>query len=155
MNAMTDAEQLQQEHMLNDSTQRAQKNTLLDPRFYTTDFDAMDRMDIGSVRGQWDALMAEFKADPNNGHFERPVDMLGKDYSHLPDELYQEFVDFLISSVTAEFSGCVLYAEIRRRVKNQDMKDLFGYMARLVAPRRVHQPVAQGFWHRRRFRLFG
>ena len=130
MNAMTDAEQLQQEYVLNDSTQRAQKNTLLDPRFYTTDFDAMDRMDIGSVRGQWDALMAEFKADPNNGHFERPVDMLGKDYSHLPDELYQEFVDFLISSVTAEFSGCVLYAEIRRRVKNQDMKDLFGYMAR-------------------------
>ncbi len=124
MNAINEAVEL------NESTQRAQKNTMLDPRFYTTDFDAMDRLDINSIRSQWDALMEEFKADPNNGHFERPAEMMGKDYSHLPDELYQEFVDFMISSVTAEFSGCVLYAEIRRRVKNPDMKDLFGYMAR-------------------------
>jgi len=130
MNAMTETQQLETAADINDSTRQAQKNTILDPRFYTTDFDAMDRIDISSVREQWDALMAEFKDDPNNGHFERPVDMLGKDYSHLPDELYQEFVDFMISSVTAEFSGCVLYAEIRRRVKNPDMKDLFGYMAR-------------------------
>jgi len=130
MNAMTENTQLDDAAGVSDSTRQAQKNTLLDPRFYTTDFDAMDRLDVSAIRPQWDALMAEFKADPNNGHFERPVDMLGQDYSHLPDELYQEFVDFLISSVTAEFSGCVLYAEIRRRVKNQDMKDLFGYMAR-------------------------
>jgi len=130
MNAMTENSQFEMPLQLNDSTRQAQKNTLLDPRFYTTDFDAMDRLDVDSIRGSWDALMAEFKADPNNGHFERPVDMLGQDYSHLPDDLYQEFVDFLISSVTAEFSGCVLYAEIRRRVKNPDMKDLFGYMAR-------------------------
>ena len=130
MNAMTETHALETPAGINDSTRQAQKNTILDPRFYTTDFDAMDRIDISAVREQWDALMAEFKADPNNGHFERPVDMLGKDYSHLPDDLYQEFVDFMISSVTAEFSGCVLYAEIRRRVKNPDMKDLFGYMAR-------------------------
>jgi magnesium-protoporphyrin IX monomethyl ester (oxidative) cyclase len=130
MNAMTETRQLETPEGINDSTRQAQKNTILDPRFYTTDFDAMDRIDIGSIREQWDALMAEFRDDPNNGHFERPVDMLGQDYSHLPDELYQEFVDFMISSVTAEFSGCVLYAEIRRRVKNPDMKDLFGYMAR-------------------------
>jgi magnesium-protoporphyrin IX monomethyl ester (oxidative) cyclase len=32
--------------------------------------------------------------------------------------------------VTSEFSGCVLYAELRKRVKNADMKELFGYMAR-------------------------
>ncbi|MFZ4498252.1 MAG: magnesium-protoporphyrin IX monomethyl ester (oxidative) cyclase [Burkholderiales bacterium] len=130
MNAMTETHALETPAGINDSTRQAQKNTILDPRFYTTDFDAMDRIDISAVREQWDALMAEFKADPNNGHFERPVDMLGKDYSHLPDDLYQEFVDFMISSVTAEFSGCVLYAEIRWRVKNPDMKDLFGYMAR-------------------------
>jgi len=130
MSVMTETQQLETPADINDSTRQAQKNTILDPRFYTTDFDAMDRLDVSRVREQWDALMAEFKADPNNGHFERPVDMLGKDYSHLPDELYQEFVDFMISSVTAEFSGCVLYAEIRRRVKNPDMKELFGYMAR-------------------------
>jgi len=32
--------------------------------------------------------------------------------------------------VTAEFSGCVLYAEIRKRVSNPDVKALMGYMAR-------------------------
>ena len=48
----------------------------------------------------------------------------------LPPALYKEFSDFLISSVTSEFSGCVLYAELKKKVQNQDMKDVFGYMAR-------------------------
>ena len=113
----------------NEATRKAQEDTVLSPRFYTTDFDAMDRMDIGSIRSQWDALIEEFRKDPNEGHFIRPADM-DADYSQLPEGLHREFTDFLISSVTAEFSGCVLYAEIRKRVKNPDMRDLFGFMAR-------------------------
>lgn len=113
----------------NESTQRAHQDTLLSPRFYTTDFDAMDRIDIEPIRKQWDTLMAEFEADNNQDHFQRPAE-LQKDYSHLPPELYQEFVDFMISSVTAEYSGCVLYADIRKKTTNPDMQKLFGYMAR-------------------------
>ncbi|MBU6218072.1 MAG: magnesium-protoporphyrin IX monomethyl ester (oxidative) cyclase [Burkholderiales bacterium] len=114
----------------NEATERALENTILNPRFYTTDFDAIDRTEISHMRGQWDALMAEFAADRNKDHFQRPAESMNQDYSHLPDGLYQEFVDFLISSVTSEFSGCVLYAEIKRRIKNEDMRNLFGYMAR-------------------------
>ncbi len=113
----------------NESTQRAQQDTLLSPRFYTTDFDAMDRIDVSPIRKQWDTLIAEFEADVNAVHFQRPSN-LDKDYSHLPEGLYQEFVDFMISSVTAEFSGCVLYADIKKKSKNPDMQALFGYMAR-------------------------
>ncbi len=114
---------------LNESTDRALENTILSPRFYTTDFDEMDRFDISSVRPEWDRLMKEFDQDINQTHFQRPEDM-SKDYSHLPEGLYQEFLDFLISSITSEFSGCVLYSEIKKSISNPDLKSLFTYMAR-------------------------
>ncbi|MES2974274.1 MAG: magnesium-protoporphyrin IX monomethyl ester (oxidative) cyclase [Pseudomonadota bacterium] len=113
----------------NEATGTALKNTMLTPRFYTTDFKAMDRINIESIRPQWDALMDEFRADSNTDHFQRPPEMVGN-YSSLPPALHKEFLDFLISSVTSEFSGCVLYAEIKKRVTNPDIKELMGLMAR-------------------------
>ncbi|GAN76764.1 magnesium-protoporphyrin IX monomethyl ester (oxidative) cyclase [Acidisphaera rubrifaciens] len=113
----------------NDSTRFAQQDTVLTPRFYTTDFDAMDRMDISSVRADWDALMTEFRRDPNRGHFVRTPEF-DQAPEGVPQAVYNEFMEFLISSVTAEFSGCVLYAEIKKRIKNPDIRELFAVMAR-------------------------
>ncbi len=113
----------------NEQTALAQASTMLSPRFYTTDFDALNNIDVEPIRAQWDALMAEFKADPNKGHFVR-TDEFAIDISGMKPELRREFLDFLVSSVTAEFSGCVLYAEIKKRVNNPDLKALFGYMSR-------------------------
>jgi magnesium-protoporphyrin IX monomethyl ester (oxidative) cyclase len=112
-----------------DATRVAKQNTLLTPRFYTTDFAAMDRVDVGPVRGQFDALMAEFERDVNRDHFQR-TDDFAAELRELPEDLRQEFLDFLVSSVTAEFSGCVLYSDIKRKCTNEDMKLLMGYMAR-------------------------
>lgn len=105
-----------------EATRVAQENTLLSPRFYTTDFAELDKTDVSSVRKEWDALMEEMRADPNNKHFQRTEEFdAAFVYS---EELDKEFRDFLISSITAEFSGCVLYAEMKKRAHNQDMKDL-------------------------------
>ena len=114
---------------VSETTKLAQQDTVLSPRFYTTDFDAMDKLDVAPVRAEWDGLMAEFARDTNKHHFIRNADF-DIDLSTMPEELREEFIHFLVSSVTSEFSGCVLYAEIKKRVKNPDIRDWFAYMSR-------------------------
>jgi magnesium-protoporphyrin IX monomethyl ester (oxidative) cyclase len=111
-----------------EATNAALESTMLSPRFYTTDFDELDKTDVSAVRPQWDALMAELRSDPNHKHFVRTAEF-DQEFKLSP-ELDREFRDFLISSITAEFSGCVLYAEMKKRAKNKDMRDLFAYMSR-------------------------
>lgn len=113
----------------NETTRMAQKTTTLSPRFYTTDFAEMNRISVGLVRGEWDALIAELASDINRSHFARNKDW-DFDPAQLPEALRKEFIDFLVSSLTAEFSGCVLYAEIRKRGSNPDLCALFKYMSR-------------------------
>ena len=113
----------------NESTLTAQQDTLLSPHFYTTDFDALDAIDVSPVRAEWDALLAELAEDRNKRHFKRDDDWQ-QQIRDLPEGLRKEFMDFLISSLTAEFSGCVLYAEMRKRGTNKDIIDLFKYMSR-------------------------
>jgi magnesium-protoporphyrin IX monomethyl ester (oxidative) cyclase len=112
-----------------DATRKAHTDSLLSPRFYTTDFAALERVNVESVRYEWSQLMEEFKRDTNRDHFERNPAFRGQ-FEKLPDDLHQEFLDFLISSITAEFSGCVLYSDIKNRVSNPDVKELMGFMAR-------------------------
>jgi len=113
-----------------DATSIAEQNTLLAPRFYTTDFKELDKLDVSSVRAEWDELIAEMRADPNKGHFKRNDAWEKIDLMAMPEGLRKEFIDFLVSSLTAEFSGCVLYSEMRKRGTNPDVCELFKLMAR-------------------------
>ncbi len=114
----------------NETTAAAATETLLSPRFYTTDFDELDKIDVSSLRAEWDALLAEMRADTNRGHFRRTDAWDDFDLNALPEGLRKEFIDFLVSSLTSEFSGCVLYAEMKKRGKNKD----------LVETVQVHEP---------------
>ena len=117
------------ERTINDATRRANTETLLTPRFYTTDFTAFDQLDLTTVRAEWDQMMAEFDRDANEDHFKRPEDFQNE-VKPLPPALEQEFIDFMVSSVTSEYSGCALYDDIEKAVSNPDVKRLMAYMTR-------------------------
>ena len=112
-----------------DATERARASSLLSPRFYSTDYKAMDKLDVSPVRAEWDQMMSEYEGDNNHDHFVRD-EAFKEEMNALPPHLRQEFLDFLVSSLTSEFSGCVLYNEIKKQVTNPDIKNLMTYMAR-------------------------
>jgi magnesium-protoporphyrin IX monomethyl ester (oxidative) cyclase len=115
------------------AARKAKTESLLSPRFYTTDFKAMDRIDVSPLRAEWDTMLAEYEGDNNHDHFQRTPEFateVAQVFSQVSPELRQEFLDFLISSVTSEFSGCILYNEIQKNVTNPDIKALMRYMAR-------------------------
>ena len=116
-----------------DAARHAKTETLLTPRFYTTDFKAMDRLDVSPIRKEWDAMMAEYEGDNNHDHFQRTPEFateVAQVFSQVSPELRQEFQEFLVSSLTSEFSGCILYNEIQKNISNPDIKALMRYMAR-------------------------
>lgn len=114
---------------VNATTEMAKEDTILAPRFYTTDFEAMSKIDVAGVRREWDELISELRADPNKGHFVRN-EKFDVDLSDMEPALRAELLEFLVSSVTAEFSGCVLYAEIKKRIAPGDIRELFTFMTR-------------------------
>lgn len=114
---------------INESTVQAKTETLLTPRFYTTDFAAMGRLNLDPVRKEWNELMQEFRKDRNRNHFKKD-DRFQSEIRELSPELKKEFLDFLVSSVTSEYSGHVLYADIKAKVQNDDIHEVMGFMAR-------------------------
>ena len=97
-------------HMIatpDEAARKAKESTLLSPRFYTTDFAAMDRIDVSPIRVEWDAMMAEYEGDNNHDHFQRTEQFaqeVAEIFSQVSPELRKEFLEFLITSVTSEFS---------------------------------------------------
>ena len=116
-----------------DANEKARQSNMLSPRFYTTDHDAFDRISVEPLRAEWDAMMKEYEGDNNHDHFQRDAafaDELKASQAQWTPELRQELLDFFVSSLTSEFSGCILYNEIRKNISNPDLKQLMTFMAR-------------------------
>lgn len=109
----------------------AVKETLLTPRFYTTDFDVMAKMDLSSQEEELKAMIAEMKNDYNRNHFVRDEDF-EKDWSNIDETTRIAFIDFLERSCTSEFSGFILFKELSRQLKERNpmLAEIFHLMAR-------------------------
>ncbi len=107
------------------------KETILTPRFYTTDFDAMAAMDIAVNEDELQAILEEFRADYNRNHFVRDEEF-EQSWNHIDGETRRLFVEFLERSCTAEFSGFLLYKELSRKLKGKNpvLAECFSLMSR-------------------------
>ncbi|MGK7949027.1 MAG: magnesium-protoporphyrin IX monomethyl ester (oxidative) cyclase [Xenococcaceae cyanobacterium] len=107
------------------------KETILTPRFYTTDFEAMAQMDISANEDELRAILEEFRVDYNRHHFVRDEEFK-QSWDHIDGETRQLFVEFLERSCTAEFSGFLLYKELGRRLKGKNpvLAEIFTLMSR-------------------------
>uniref|UniRef100_Q9TLR8 Magnesium-protoporphyrin IX monomethyl ester [oxidative] cyclase n=1 Tax=Cyanidium caldarium TaxID=2771 RepID=ACSF_CYACA len=99
-------------------TKKTIKETLLAPRFYTTDFDEISRYDISSNFEEIEAIVNEFRSDYNKKHFIRDEEF-DRHWSQIDAQTKQMFVEFLERSCTAEFSGFLLYKELARKLKEK------------------------------------
>jgi magnesium-protoporphyrin IX monomethyl ester (oxidative) cyclase len=107
------------------------KETILTPRFYTTDFDELAKMDISINEEELQAIIAEMEVDYNRHHFVRG-EQFNQSFDHIDGETRQLFMEFLERSCTAEFSGFLLYKELGRRLKNKNptLAKAFNLMSR-------------------------
>jgi len=114
----------------------AADETLLTPRFYTTDFDEMERLFNTEINGnlnekEFQCLLEEFRNDYNQKHFVRDPSF-PEAAASITGDARKIFIEFLERSCTAEFSGFLLYKELGRRLKktNPTVAEIFTLMSR-------------------------
>jgi len=109
----------------------ATEETILSPRFYTTDFEAIANMDISSQEAELKAAIAEMRADYNRYHFVRDEEFK-QSWDEIDEKTRRVFVDFLERSCTSEFSGFILFKELSRKLKDRNpiLAEVFHLMAR-------------------------
>ena len=107
------------------------EETLLTPRFYTTDFKEIAELDISSNVKEIEAIVEEFRIDYNRDHFIRDKEFLNT-WDFFDEKTRNIFIEFLERSCTAEFSGFLLYKEISRNLKkaNPLLAEGFSFMSR-------------------------
>eukprot|EP00199_Chlamydomonas_sp_CCMP681_P002062 CAMPEP_0119104754 /NCGR_PEP_ID=MMETSP1180-20130426/2878_1 /TAXON_ID=3052 ORGANISM="Chlamydomonas cf sp, Strain CCMP681" /NCGR_SAMPLE_ID=MMETSP1180 /ASSEMBLY_ACC=CAM_ASM_000741 /LENGTH=408 /DNA_ID=CAMNT_0007089589 /DNA_START=98 /DNA_END=1324 /DNA_ORIENTATION=+ len=122
--------------MMREGVKEFGEESVLTPRFYTTDFEEMERLFSMELNPnlnmeEFEAMLAEFKLDYNQRHFVR-----NESFKVAADKIdgatRKIFVEFLERSCTAEFSGFLLYKELGRRLKpiNPVVAEIFTLMSR-------------------------
>eukprot|EP01024_Parvocaulis_polyphysoides_P025910 TRINITY_DN2356_c1_g1_i1.p1 TRINITY_DN2356_c1_g1~~TRINITY_DN2356_c1_g1_i1.p1 ORF type:complete len:401 (-),score=57.00 TRINITY_DN2356_c1_g1_i1:233-1435(-) len=114
----------------------AADETILTPRFYTTDFDEMEQLfsleyNPDLPMDELEAIAAEFRKDYNQTHFVRNETFKAA-AEKVTGPNRKIFIEFLERSCTAEFSGFLLYKELGRRLKkiNPVVAEIFTLMSR-------------------------
>ncbi|MGK7892081.1 MAG: magnesium-protoporphyrin IX monomethyl ester (oxidative) cyclase [Xenococcus sp. (in: cyanobacteria)] len=107
------------------------KETLLTPRFYTTDFDKVANFVLSLQETEIQAALEELRADYNRRHFVRDEEF-NQSWDHIEGETRNAFIDFLERSCTSEFSGFLLFKELSRRLKDRSpvLAEAFSLLAR-------------------------
>jgi magnesium-protoporphyrin IX monomethyl ester (oxidative) cyclase len=107
------------------------KETLLTPRFYITDFDAVAQMDVSSQEEELRAMIQEMRNDYNRNHFMRDEEFK-KTWDNIDQDTRKAFIEFLERSCTSEFSGFLLFKELSRQLKGRNnlLAEVFHLMAR-------------------------
>ncbi|KAL4448635.1 hypothetical protein ABPG75_005854 [Micractinium tetrahymenae] len=114
----------------------AAKETILSPRFYTTDFDEVDEIfnlekNPNLPMEELTAMLEEFRRDYNQKHFVRN-EGFHEAADAIQGDMRKIFIEFLERSCTAEFSGFLLYKELGRRLQksNPVVAEIFTLLAR-------------------------
>ena len=107
------------------------QESILTPRFYTTDFDKTANLDLSAQEAELQAVLAEMKTDYNRHHFVRN-EAFNQTWDHIQGEDRQAFIDYLERSCVSEFSGFLLFKELSRKLKGRNplLAEIFHLMAR-------------------------
>jgi magnesium-protoporphyrin IX monomethyl ester (oxidative) cyclase len=91
----------------------------------------MGKLNIEAYGPEFEAMLAEFRADYNQRHFVRGEEF-EQSWDSFDPEARRLFVEFLERSCTAEFSGFLLYKELSRKLKQSSpvLAECFALMSR-------------------------
>ncbi|BDA68145.1 hypothetical protein CAL7716_023110 [Calothrix sp. PCC 7716] len=107
------------------------KETVLTPRFYTTNFDTVAGLDLSAQEAELQTLLEEMRADYNRHHFVRGEEF-EQSWEHIDSYARQAFIEYLERSCISEFSGFLLFKELSRKLKQRNplLSEIFNFMAR-------------------------
>jgi magnesium-protoporphyrin IX monomethyl ester (oxidative) cyclase len=108
-----------------------EQESVLTPRFYTTDFEAAEQLDLTAQAEELQAMLAEMRADYNRDHFVR-TKAFEQAWQQLDEAKRKVFLDYLERSCLSEFSGFLLFKELSRRTKKPQplLAEILNLMAR-------------------------